>query len=474
MCDNHPVSSLVLLGTARGTSPTDKGIRIMRITRAFVAGTVATLVISLGTAGSAVAGGDPGYEIGTITVDRIATVDDDLVTLAGSYTCSGAGDRIGSLSFEILMRDGSSTDIQTVSELSCDGAPHRWDSVAVGTGRIDHRFGHLLGQHHRLRVGRWSVPDAAHRPAVHPQARALTLFIRFLGSVPSPGAALQLALDREVDGVCGKEAGVRLREIEGGLRHAKSSCEAQHALTACLGGLHVRLPDLLDRQACALREAAASPGIVLPLLEAVMELLTLVLTSHALLLPQQVRQSEEAAGRVEHRSVQHRLREATSHEHQPGQRLAGRGRPYPDLVQGLEQNRLAARSNSGLKRQEQRCGRPEPGRDGVTHDDQVIESHRFASPDQLTEIDPRVGKIDDCKTADDGDAARMKHSMSDDARPTHAPAVQGPSDMQPLVLLHRVGQRQSVKQGRRQVGESSAGWEHGNEIGRASCRERVL
>lgn len=137
MCDNHPVSSLVLLGTARGTSPTDKGIRIMKITRAFVAGTVATLVISLGTAGSARAGGDPGYEIGTITVDRIATVDDDLVTLAGSYTCSGAGDRIGSLSFEILMRDGSSTDIQTVSELSCDGAPHRWDSVAVGTGRID-------------------------------------------------------------------------------------------------------------------------------------------------------------------------------------------------------------------------------------------------------------------------------------------------------------------------------------------------
>jgi hypothetical protein len=123
MADNHPIASSVLLGTARGTSPTDKGIRHehhSQVRRRHVRRSHRLAP----------------REIGTITVDRVATVDDDLITLAGCSTCSGVGDRIGSLSFEILMRDGSSTDIQTVSGLSCDGAPHWWHSVAHGSGRI--------------------------------------------------------------------------------------------------------------------------------------------------------------------------------------------------------------------------------------------------------------------------------------------------------------------------------------------------
>ena len=35
------------------------------------------------------AGGDPGYEIGTVTVDRTATIDADRTAIGGTYTCNG-------------------------------------------------------------------------------------------------------------------------------------------------------------------------------------------------------------------------------------------------------------------------------------------------------------------------------------------------------------------------------------------------
>jgi len=109
----------------------------MNISRSLLASAFVTATAVVLAGSPAHAGGDPGYEIGTITVDHTATVDDDLATIGGSYTCSGAGDRIGSLSFQLLLREGAPTDLQTVDGLTCDGASHRWDTVtAVGAGRV--------------------------------------------------------------------------------------------------------------------------------------------------------------------------------------------------------------------------------------------------------------------------------------------------------------------------------------------------
>jgi hypothetical protein len=109
----------------------------MNTTRTLVSGALLALAGSLLATAPALAGGDPGYEIGTITVDRSATFDADLIRIGGSYTCLGAGDRIGELSFEILLRDGSATPLQVVPDLTCDGGSHRWDSAApVGAAGV--------------------------------------------------------------------------------------------------------------------------------------------------------------------------------------------------------------------------------------------------------------------------------------------------------------------------------------------------
>ena len=104
----------------------------MNKARMLGSGAGVALALSLLSVAPAQAGGDPGYPIGTISVDRTAVLDGDVLRLGGSYTCEGAGDRIGTLGFEVLLRGGTSTDRVELTSLVCDAAPHAWATdVAV-------------------------------------------------------------------------------------------------------------------------------------------------------------------------------------------------------------------------------------------------------------------------------------------------------------------------------------------------------
>ncbi|EWT02101.1 hypothetical protein N865_07005 [Intrasporangium oryzae NRRL B-24470] len=98
----------------------------MNTTRILGSGAGAALALSLLTVAPAQAGGDPGYPVGTISVERTAVLDGDTLRVGGSYTCEGAGDRIGTLGFEVQFRGGSSTERVEVTSLRCDGASHAW------------------------------------------------------------------------------------------------------------------------------------------------------------------------------------------------------------------------------------------------------------------------------------------------------------------------------------------------------------
>jgi hypothetical protein len=109
----------------------------MNVSRSLLASAVVTVSTAVLTGSPAHAGGDPGYDIGTVSIDRTATVNADLVALSGTYACTGAGDRIGSLSFQLLLRDRPPTDVHTIEGLICDGAQHRWGAGAtVPGGRV--------------------------------------------------------------------------------------------------------------------------------------------------------------------------------------------------------------------------------------------------------------------------------------------------------------------------------------------------
>lgn len=100
----------------------------MNTTRMLGSGAGIALALSLLAVAPAQAGGDPGYPVGTISVDRTAVLDGDALRVGGSYACEGAGDRIGTLGFEVLLRGGFSTDRVELASLVCDGAPHAWAS----------------------------------------------------------------------------------------------------------------------------------------------------------------------------------------------------------------------------------------------------------------------------------------------------------------------------------------------------------
>ena len=109
----------------------------MNVSRTLAASAFVAVSAAVLAGSPAQAGGDPGYEIGTVTVDRTATIDADRTAIGGTYTCNGAGDRIGSLSFQLLQRNLPPTEVETITGLTCDGAAHRWSfAAAIGTGDI--------------------------------------------------------------------------------------------------------------------------------------------------------------------------------------------------------------------------------------------------------------------------------------------------------------------------------------------------
>lgn len=94
------------------------------------------LALSLLAVAPARAGGDPGYPVGTVSADRTAVLDGGFVSIAGSYTCEGVGDRIGTLGFEVMFRGGSATGSGGLTSLLCDGASHAWAADVAVDGTV--------------------------------------------------------------------------------------------------------------------------------------------------------------------------------------------------------------------------------------------------------------------------------------------------------------------------------------------------
>lgn len=87
----------------------------------------AALSMSALAAAPAHAGGAP--ILGTVTVDRVAVLTADAVTLTGTYTCTGAdpGASRGSLHTELATRDAVGSTAAT--SVVCDGFSHRWTTT---------------------------------------------------------------------------------------------------------------------------------------------------------------------------------------------------------------------------------------------------------------------------------------------------------------------------------------------------------
>jgi hypothetical protein len=100
----------------------------MKIARMLTAAAGAALGASLLLPATALAGGAP--ELGTVTVDPVARVSADTVTLTGTYTCTWPG--TGTVGIELVTRFDGRTELGFGVE--CDGLTRSWQATAPREG----------------------------------------------------------------------------------------------------------------------------------------------------------------------------------------------------------------------------------------------------------------------------------------------------------------------------------------------------
>lgn len=96
------------------------------------AGVATVLAASMLSAPAALAGGEPDYPVGGVSVDTRVALGGDILTLGGSYWCEGAGDRLGAFSVDVYQAGGP-VAAATVGSLICDGTEHAWQVAVQAT-----------------------------------------------------------------------------------------------------------------------------------------------------------------------------------------------------------------------------------------------------------------------------------------------------------------------------------------------------